>query len=115
MQIVLNTDSNVDGSQQMADHVTTVVRSALGRFGEHITRVDVHLTDANSVAKAHPDVIHCTLEARVAGLEPVVVKDHAGSAHQAIHGAVVKLRRAVDTALAKHDPRRHASLPVETE
>ena len=115
MQIVLNTNSNVDGSQQMADHVTTVVRSALGRFGEHITRVDVLLTDANSVAKAHPDVIHCTLEARVAGLEPVVVKDHAGSAHQAIHGAVVKLRRAVDTALAKHDPRRHASLPVETE
>ena len=35
-----------------------------------------------------------------------MVKDHAGNAHQAIHGAVGKLKRAVATALAKQDPRR---------
>jgi ribosome-associated translation inhibitor RaiA len=99
----------------MADHLETVVKDALGRFAEHITRVEAHLADANSHAKSTPDDIHCTLEARLVGMEPVVVKDHAGTAHQAIHGAVGKLKRAVTTALAKHDTRRGGSLPDDTE
>ena len=67
--------------------------------------------DENSHGKANPDEIQCTLEARLAGHEPVVVKDRAGSVHQAINGAVGKLKRAVATVLEKHDPRRHAALP----
>ena len=102
MQVLLNTDPNIDGRHQMADHVETVVKDALSRFGEHVTRVEAHLSDANGVAKSTPDDIHCTLEARLAGLDPVVVKDHAVTAHQAIHGAVAKLKRAVATVLEKH-------------
>jgi hypothetical protein len=49
------------------------------------------------------------------GLESVVVKDQAGNAHQAIRGAASKLKRAVATALEKHDPRRSAALPGEPE
>lgn len=94
----------------MAAHLTTVVKEALGRFGEQITRVEAHLADANSHVKATPDEIQCTLEARLVGLEPVVVKERAGSAHQAIHGAVGKLKRAVGTVLEKHDPRHNAPL-----
>ena len=41
----------------------------------------------------------------------VVVKDHADTAHQAIHAAVSKLKRAVISALSKQDPRRSGSLP----
>lgn len=109
MQVFLNTDPHVDGRHQMAAHLETVVKDALGRFGPQITRVEAHLADANSHIKANPDEIHCTLEARLVGLAPVVVKDHAGTAHQAIHSAVGKLERAIDTALAKHEPRRSAS------
>lgn len=110
MQVFLNTDHHVDGRHEMAEHLTTVVKEALHRFGDHITRVEAHLADANSHVKTTPDEIHCTLEARLAGLEPVVVKEHAASAHQAINGAVAKLKRAVATALEKHDPRRNLSL-----
>lgn len=106
MQVLLNTDHHVDGRQEMADHLTSVVKEALHRFGDHITRVEAHLSDANSHAKTTPDEIHCTLEARVAGQEPVVVKDHAATAHQAINGAVGKLKRAVTTAFEKHEPKR---------
>ncbi len=95
----------------MAEHLTTVVTDALGRFGEHITRVEAHIADENSHAKANPDEIQCTLEARLVGHDPVVVKDRAGSVHQAINGAVGKLKRAVATVLEKHDPRRNAALP----
>ena len=73
MQVLLNTDHHVDGRQEMADHLSTVVKDALHRFGDHITRVEAHLSDANSHVNATPDEIHCTLEARIAGQEPVVV------------------------------------------
>ena len=115
MQVLLNTDPHTDGRHQMAEHLETLVKDALGRFGEQVTRVEAHLADANSHVKANPDEIQCTLEARLVGLEPVVVKDQAGSAHQAIHGAVGKLKRAVATALAKHDPRRNPALPNDPE
>ena len=115
MQVLLNTDPHVDGRHQMAEHLETVVKDALGRFGEQITRVEAHLADANSHAKANPDEIHCTLEARLVGLDAVIVKNHAGSAHQALHGAIGKLKRAVTTALAKRDPRRSSDLPDTAE
>ena len=111
MQVFLNTDPHTDGRHEMVDHLTAVVKDALGRFGEHVTRVEAHIADENSHVKASPDEIQCTLEARLSGMEPVVVKDRAGNAHQAIQGAVGKLKRAVATVLEKHDPRRNASLP----
>ncbi len=113
MQVLLNTDHHVDGRQEMADHLTKVVKEALHRFGDHVTRVEAHLADANSHNKATPDEIHCTLEARVAGQEPVVVKDHAPTAHQAISGAIGKLKRAVATAFEKHDPRRAGAVRAD--
>ncbi|MES2413165.1 MAG: HPF/RaiA family ribosome-associated protein [Pseudomonadota bacterium] len=106
MQVLLNTDHHVDGRQEMAEHLSSIVKEALHRFGDHVTRVEAHLSDANSHAKATPDEIHCTLEARVAGHEPVVVKDQAATSHQAIAGAVGKLKRALATAFEKQDPRR---------
>jgi ribosome-associated translation inhibitor RaiA len=111
MQVLLNTDPHTDGRHKMAEHLESVVKEALDHFGGQITRVEAHLSDANSHAKASPDEIHCTLEARLVGLAPVVVKDHAGTAHQAIHGAVGKLKRAVGTVLAKQDSHRNAAMP----
>ena len=111
MQVILNTDPHVDGRHHMTEHLTKVVTDALNRFGEHITRVEAHIADENSHVKANPDEIQCTLEARLAGRDPVVVKDRAGSVHQAINGAVGKLKRAVGTVLEKQDPRRSAALP----
>lgn len=111
MQVFLNTDPHTDGRDEMADHLSSVVKDALARFGEHVTRVEAHIADENSHAKANPDEIQCTLEARLAGREPVVVKDRAANAHQAIQGAVGKLKRAIATVLEKHDPRHNAALP----
>ena len=107
MQILLQSDPNTDGSQLMADHLSEVITQAMGHFGERITRVEAHLSDVNSQARSSADDIHCTLEARLVGLDAVVVKHQAGNAHQAIDGAVRKLKRAVETQVEKHDPRGH--------
>jgi ribosome-associated translation inhibitor RaiA len=110
MQVFLNTDPNVDGRHEMSEHLTQVVKDALDRFGEAVTRVEAHMADENSQFKATPDEIQCTLEARLAGLEPVVVKHRAGNSHQAISGAAGKLKRAIATVLEKHDPRHETRL-----
>ena len=107
MHILLHSDSNTDGGRLMADHLQQVVQNAMSHFAERVTRVEAHLSDVNSHTKSSDGDIHCTLEARLVGLDAVVVKDHASNAHQAIEGAVRKLKRAVGTELAKHDRRGH--------
>ena len=111
MQILLHSDPNTDGRLAMTEHLKTVVTDALGRFGERIMRVEAHLSDVNSTARSGDDDIHCTLEARLVGLQAIVVKDSAGNAHQAIEGAVRKLRRAVEAEIGKHDPRGQRAKP----
>lgn len=107
MQVLLHADPHVDGRHQMADHLESVVNAALARFVGRVTRVEAHLSDADGRARAEAGAIHCTLEARLTGLASVVVKEHADNAHQAIEGAVRKLKRAIGDEIAKHDPRRH--------
>ena len=107
MQILLHSDSNTDGGHLMADHLQTVVQDAMARFADHVTRVQAYLSDVNGQTKSGANDIHCTLEAKLVGFDAIVVKDHASNAHQAIEGAVRKLKRAVGTALEKHDPSSH--------
>lgn len=114
MQITLHAGPHTDGSHLMAEHLQGVVHTALDRFGERVMRVDAHLADASGAPQPGGHEIHCTLQAHVVGVEAVVVKDQAASAHQAIEGAVRKLKRAVGTTLGKHDPRgQRPGTPVE--
>ena len=44
MQININTDKTIERHKGLDDHVESVVQAAIARFGEHITRVEVHLS-----------------------------------------------------------------------
>jgi ribosome-associated translation inhibitor RaiA len=112
MQVLLHTDHHTPGGLPMAEHLRAVVSDALERFGERVTRVEAHLSDTNGEARTDAGDIHCTLLARLIGSEEVVVKDQASSAHQAIEGAVRKLKRAVGAAVARQDPRRPRQAPA---
>jgi ribosome-associated translation inhibitor RaiA len=113
MQIFLHTDPNIRGSQAMANHLNEVVKDAMRRFGERVSRVEAHLSNVHSTIKTTTEQdIHCTLEAKVVGLDAVIVKVQASNAHQAIDGAAKKLIRAVETQIDKHSPlNNRASLP----
>lgn len=114
MQVILHADHNTDGRHQMAEHLETVVNASLARFAERVTRVEAYLSDADGRSKADPEGIHCTMEARIVGLPAVVAKDHAGNAHQAIEGAIHKLKRAIGDAIERHHPRhQHADATVD--
>ena len=115
MQINVNTDKTIDRTQGLDEHVQTVVGTAVQRFGEHITRIEVHLSDENA-EKSADGGSRCTLEARVTGYQPVAVSNHAATLHQAINGAADKLKRAIDSALGRlHDKKLHEKPQIAEE
>jgi ribosome-associated translation inhibitor RaiA len=105
MIIQINTDSNIEGDQELAQQIKAVVRNSLERFSEQITRVEVHLSDENSDKKFGAEDKRCLLEARLAGLQPLSVSHQAGTLEQAVNGAVEKLKRSLDSTLGRLDSR----------
>jgi ribosomal subunit interface protein len=100
MQININTDSTVERQPGLNDHVKTVVEAAISRFRDHITRVEVHLSNNNSQKSADGDN-RCMLEVRMNNYQPIAVSDHAATLHQAIAGAAEKMKRSVDNTLGR--------------
>jgi hypothetical protein len=107
MQVQVNTDKAITHDASLDDHVEGVVRSAVQRFGENITRVEVHLGDNNSSHKGGSNDKRCMMEARVAGLPPIAVTDLNSDLRLAISGASGKLVRALDTAIGKRSDVKH--------
>lgn len=115
MQVQINTDHNIEGHDAVAKHVTAVLQRALGKWSEHITRVEVHLSDEKNSKSEHHDK-RCMLEARLEGRGPLSVTDHATTLHQAIDGAADKLVRVVDSTLKRlHDQKTHAKGLAESD
>lgn len=101
MQIQINTDRNIEGHEALAAHVSGIVGSALSKISDHITRVEVHLSDENSDKKHGNDDMRCMMEARLEGLQPVAVTHHAQTLGQAVDGAGDKLCRLIDSTLGR--------------
>ena len=103
MKIQINTDHTIDGHEAMALHTETVVEHTLGHLSEHISRVEVHLSDENGGKGGSHDK-RCMMEARLDGHQPVAVTDEAETIHQAIEGSATKLKHALDHILGRlHD------------
>jgi hypothetical protein len=47
MKIQFNTDKNVTGSEELRASLTSIISGELSRFDDHITRLEVHLSDEN--------------------------------------------------------------------
>lgn len=121
MEINVNTDNTIDRHQGLDERVREAVVASIGRFGEQVRRVDVHLSNENS--QKHEDGSnYCMLEARVSGYAPVVVHAHAENLHLSISNAATKLKRALDSALGRlsdkkshESPRTGTGTDVDTE
>jgi ribosomal subunit interface protein len=100
MKIQINTDNNIEGSDELTQQTQAVVKSALERFAEQITRVEVHLSDENSSHKGGTDK-RCVMEARLEGMQPVVVTDEAETMDEAVNGAADKLEKLLDHELGR--------------
>ena len=114
MQILFNTDNNIRPSEGLTADVEAAVKGALARFGDRITRVEVHLTDENSGHKSGDNDKRCAIEARLAGLPPIAVTEQGASVEQALSGAVETLEQLLDRKLGRlDDPKGRTSFAGE--
>lgn len=100
MKIQINTDNNIAGGEELAEQAKATVESTLDHLAEHITRVEVHLSDENSDKGGSHDK-RCMMEARLEGHQPIAVSDEAESMGQAIDGAAEKIKRSLDHTLGR--------------
>jgi ribosome-associated translation inhibitor RaiA len=100
MTIQFNTDNNVKVSEELRIPLISLISEKLSRFGHQITRVEVHLSDENGDKEGFNDK-RCMIEARLSGMKPIAVTNHANNHEQAVEGAVDKLKTSLDTILGR--------------
>ena len=116
MQIQINTDHNIEGHQALVNQVSDVVEHVLSRFSDHITQVDVHLSDENSDKKGGYDDMRCKIEAHLEGRPPIAVTHQANTLEQAVDGAASKLANLIESTLGRmHDKERRRNDPPSPE
>ena len=98
--IQINTDNVISGTQERMQPLEALIADQLDRFSEHITRIEVHLGDENSHKQGTND-IRCMIEARLEGIQPVAVTNHAADQHYAVKGAIDKMKSILDRKLGK--------------
>jgi ribosome-associated translation inhibitor RaiA len=101
MQVQIHTDNHIEGTDAMSQWASSTVKTALERFAEQITRIEVHLSDENAGKKIRLMSIQCTLEARLEGHQPLAIKHHGANLNQAIEGATEKMSRLIDSTLGR--------------
>ena len=100
MTIQFNTDNKVTVSEELRAPLINLISGELSRFSHQITRVEVHLSDENGDKQGLNDK-RCMIEARLAGMKPIAVTNHANTHEQAVEGAVDKLKTSLDTTLGR--------------
>jgi len=100
MTIQINTDKNVSVHEAFEAQLDGLLSEELSRFSEHITRLEVHLSDENGNKQGQNDK-RCMIEARIEGRQPIAVTDRANDYELAVSGAIEKLKTSMDTIVGK--------------
>lgn len=100
MLVEINTDNHIEGKEKMNEYFEGVLRNALKRYEERITRLEVMLGDENSNKTGDRDK-RCMLEARIAGIKPIAVVNHADTIEKAVSGATEKLKHSLEHTFGK--------------
>ena len=100
MTIQINTDNSLNVHETYQTQLKDLLSKELSRFEEHITRLEVHLSDENGNKESEDDK-KCMIEARLKGKQPIAVTDVANTYDQAVNGAIDKLKTSLDTILGR--------------
>jgi ribosome-associated translation inhibitor RaiA len=98
MQIQLNTDHQIQGDEALQANVDRLVTQHLERFFPYLTRIEVHLADANGNKGGSLDK-QCALEARISSGPSIGVSHDDETVEKAIHGACKKMRSRLDSSI----------------
>lgn len=112
MQIQINPGAGVPVSEAFEQHIMDRLGRLDRRFGERLTRIEVHMVDVNGPKGGENKQVR--VEARPKGMDPVIASATAESAYDAVSGAVDKLEKVLASRFGKKDSRRPAA-PVSQE
>lgn len=93
MHVEINTGDGVPHSPALDEHIHRKLTRIDRRFGDRLTRIEVFLKDERP-GKGGVDK-SCRMEARPAGMDPVVVDTLQEDAYAAVGDAADKLERAL--------------------
>jgi hypothetical protein len=98
MQIQINTDHTIRENEASREEFIKLIRIEFKKFSQHITRIEVHLTDENGNKNGQMDK-KCLMEARIEGRQPIAVTSHSNTEALALEGAIEKLKHSLDSIL----------------
>jgi ribosome-associated translation inhibitor RaiA len=101
MQININTDNHIEGSDRRESYYTEVLKDKLKRFDDHVTTLEIHLTDENAKDRTGAADIKCVIEARVNNVKPLAVTCHADTVEKAIAQATEKMKHLLEHTFDK--------------
>lgn len=96
MKIQVNTDKNINGTEAFEQVVQDKVSRGLKHFADHITRVEVHLSDTNA-EKSGPADIQCKMEARIRGMQPIAASSKNSEKEVALDKSIDKIKASLRT------------------
>ena len=105
MLIQVSTDDNIEGREKLVRYVEAEVGRVLSRFADHITRLEIHLSDENGDKPGSTDK-RCVMEARPAGHPPVAVSHEGATLEDAWTGAAKKMLRLLESASGRASDRK---------
>jgi hypothetical protein len=100
MHIQVNHGNHVRLGADVEQRFADIIRDTLNRFGDRITRVEMHMSDENGGKHSSSDK-RCLIEARLANIQPVAVSHLANSWQLAFDGALEKLEHAIGHTIGK--------------
>ena len=97
MEIILNTDNNISGTEEMRAYHRANIAKALERYSDHLTRIEVKISNEDGAKNSGNDK-RCVIEVRPKGLQPIAVTGRGNSVKKAVDEAIDKIKTSLDTA-----------------
>jgi hypothetical protein len=101
MQVEVRSNTGGTDKAEWFSSIAEDVKNGLQRYGNRLTRVEVHLSDENGPKSGND--CRCAMEARPVGRPPLAVTHHASNFDEAVQGAIEKLDRLLASTFGKHD------------
>jgi hypothetical protein len=114
LQIQIRTDNNIHVHDHRATELEAIVKHALRHCSNHITRVEIHLSDVNGGKPGQQDK-NCVMEARLEHRQPMAVSELADTVGESVTGAAEKLARLVKSTLGRAADSRPAAPTADSD
>lgn len=100
MEILINTDNNIEGTAEMIAYFKSTIEHDLDRFSDHLTRIEVKISDENGEKSVGNDK-RCVMEARMKGMDPIAVTSFETTVEKSVKEATSKMRTSLEKLMGK--------------